>query len=168
MLPKSANGDQDERTNMSDNVVFTKPTWWSILGDDLQNLYDDLGSVPAALRKDLEPSFCAHGRSTGLTENSSFQALPAQGRDDRIPPDTILTASHLRCPICGTDFSGRYCRGNLARQKRLKHCGSVSLHCLERSCERLFKHRDARLKHVRKCHPQLASIARARPRAIIP
>jgi hypothetical protein len=61
----------------------------------------------------------------------------------------------LRCEDCGAHFSGTYRRGNLGRHRRQKHA-STDYPCESDSCERVFKRQDARLKHYRKKHPNLA------------
>lgn len=63
---------------------------------------------------------------------------------------------------CNTDgciafFSGIYRKGNLARHKRLKHKGPVVYECEDLLCDRVFKRQDARVKHYRRWHPQLAN-----------
>jgi len=58
---------------------------------------------------------------------------------------------------CVAIFSGMYRKGNLARHKRLKHKGPVVYECEDPSCDRVFQRQDARTKHYRRWHPQLAS-----------
>jgi hypothetical protein len=65
----------------------------------------------------------------------------------------------LRCAAegCTAIFSGRYCKGNLARHKRLNHSHGRVYMCEDDDCDRVFRRQDARIKHYRKCHPQLTS-----------
>jgi uncharacterized Zn-finger protein len=58
---------------------------------------------------------------------------------------------------CGARFTGRYRKGNYARHRRQYHGGHpASISCEEPDCQKSFKRKDARLKHYRKHHPQLA------------
>jgi uncharacterized C2H2 Zn-finger protein len=61
----------------------------------------------------------------------------------------------LLCELCDASFVGNHRRGNLGRHKRLKHV-SVEFPCEEGRCERIFRRKDARLKHYRKHHPWMA------------
>jgi uncharacterized Zn-finger protein len=64
------------------------------------------------------------------------------------------------CPekACDAKFSGRYRKGNAARHRRLAHGGGRTVYtCEDHRCGRVFKRRDARLKHYRKHHPELAA-----------
>lgn len=74
-----------------------------------------------------------------------------------IPPpihDTI----DLKCgkTECNASFTGRYARGNRGRHWRITH-GDSSFMCEDNTCARKFNRSDARLKHYRKNHPNLAS-----------
>lgn len=64
---------------------------------------------------------------------------------------------------CTAVFSGIHRKGNLARHKRLKHKGYQVYFCEDSSCDRVFKRLDARLKHYRRWHPDLASPYHAHP-----
>ena len=67
--------------------------------------------------------------------------------------------SELCCNIdnCVAFFSGMYRKANLARHKRLKHKGPVVYKCTDPLCNKVFQRQDARTKHYRRWHPQLAS-----------
>ncbi|KAH6629203.1 hypothetical protein C7974DRAFT_183029 [Boeremia exigua] len=74
-----------------------------------------------------------------------------------LPASRIATPGVISCAQCGTDFSGIYRRGNLARHVRHKHDqGSGKLFsCRAANCLHDFRRPDARLKHERKLHPEL-------------
>ncbi|KAF2632222.1 hypothetical protein BU25DRAFT_417948 [Macroventuria anomochaeta] len=60
---------------------------------------------------------------------------------------------------CAAEFNGIYRQGNIARHKRLLHQGHAGYMCEVQSCSRNFRRQDARLKHYRKHHPELARAA---------
>jgi hypothetical protein len=69
----------------------------------------------------------------------------------------------FRCSACGATFSGRYGKGNLARHRRHQHIGhEPGYPCEEIGCARMFKRKDARLKHYRRHHPQSGQIPSTR------
>jgi len=79
---------------------------------------------------------------------------PSLSTIETTPPDDPQV---LNCLFegCSAGFHGKYRRGNQQRHMRLKH-GHVErlYHCED--CPRTFKRQDARLKHYRSCHPDLA------------
>lgn len=68
----------------------------------------------------------------------------------------------LECtfPGCEARFTGEYRRGNRHRHQRQRHGGRdgspITISCGVQDCRRVFKRKDARLKHYRRHHPQLA------------
>lgn len=64
------------------------------------------------------------------------------------------------CEYCGIRFCGRYAAGNLRRHQRTKHsvAGRKEFECKEPGCNRMFLRTDARLKHYRRHHPELAGL----------
>ena len=71
-----------------------------------------------------------------------------------------LSDAVLSCPFegCSALFSGRYRSGNLGRHRRQQHKNSVAPYRCEASgCMKSFVRTDARLKHYRRSHPELAS-----------
>ena len=74
-------------------------------------------------------------------------------------PPTSQTPETLTCKACGQHFTGKYRRGNLARHARVAHedDGELRYLCDAERCDKRFKRKDARLKHYRKHHPELAA-----------
>jgi hypothetical protein len=71
-----------------------------------------------------------------------------------------LASDIITCGQCGTAFTGSYRRGNLGRHVRQKH-GHASgrlYTCRAADCLHGFQRQDARLKHERKLHPELANV----------
>ncbi|KAJ8110723.1 hypothetical protein OPT61_g6506 [Boeremia exigua] len=64
----------------------------------------------------------------------------------------------LRCTDCDAVFQGNYRKGNLARHCRLTHKGKKEYLCQSPDCHQAFRRSDARLKHYRKHHPDLAPL----------
>jgi hypothetical protein len=114
---------------------------------------------------ELEPS--------GMSTMSSQQPSPKDNFDSRsFMPDcsstvastsTASMADFLVCHICGVEFTGRFRVGNLARHKRSLHNGPLVFPCLDAGCHNVFKRQDARLKHLRKYHPNLVPEPVLRP-----
>ncbi|KAF2632224.1 hypothetical protein BU25DRAFT_144460 [Macroventuria anomochaeta] len=101
-----------------------------------------------------------------VQSTSFLQPTPGNSVYDYAASTTASTPSApdtIQCRVCGKEYSGKFRVGNLARHKRYKHNGAVVLGCLDRSCNKVFKRQDARLKHVRKHHPELASDPVPRP-----
>ena len=65
----------------------------------------------------------------------------------------------LYCEIqdCTQSFTGTYRRGNLGRHRRLVHGTGKAYMCEDKTCAKEFRRQDARLKHYRKYHPELAA-----------
>ena len=93
-------------------------------------------------------------------ESASIATTPSEPGS----PSSSAAQPEVYCDLegCNTAFSGVHRKGNLARHKRLKHSGRVYV-CENPSCERVFNRQDARLKHYRKYHQQLARPYVARP-----
>lgn len=66
-----------------------------------------------------------------------------------------IADSSLVCEHCGLKFTGLYGRGNLGRHQRIIH-GTRSWLCEDNMCGKAFKRPDARLKHYRRYHRELA------------
>src|SRR5690242_16884902 len=74
------------------------------------------------------------------------------------PPTTEADARSevFYCQECGAKYTGQYGKGNLGRHRRHKHDGEiVELPCEDNYCSKVFRRRDARLKHYRHDHPNL-------------
>lgn len=75
--------------------------------------------------------------------------------------DTSSTsaASDISCTVvgCGATFSGKYQKGNLARHIKRFHNSCDVYECENSLCGAVFWRPDARLKHYRKRHPNLAA-----------
>lgn len=75
----------------------------------------------------------------------------------RSPSNRSNTGTSI-CEVCEKAFHGEYRRGNLARHRRQKHAHEEqTFPCEKRDCPKTFKRQDARLKHYRREHPELAS-----------
>jgi hypothetical protein len=72
------------------------------------------------------------------------------------PPHDDSEVLECAQPGCQTFFTGDYRRGNLGRHRRLRH-GNKFYVCEDDTCAKEFKRQDARLKHYRKYHPDLAA-----------
>lgn len=73
-------------------------------------------------------------------------------------PDELPDVLECTFEGCHTQFTGDYRKGNLARHKRQRHGrhgSAVQVPCEVHGCGRVFKRKDARLKHYRKHHPHL-------------
>ena len=73
--------------------------------------------------------------------------------------DSDMCSDPLSCPFAGCEaaFTGDYRRGNLGRHWRQKHTSQVAQYrCEDEECMKSFRRRDARLKHYRRYHPELA------------
>jgi hypothetical protein len=61
-------------------------------------------------------------------------------------------------PGCNATFTGRWARSHFRRHVRMKHKdGGRQYSCEVTGCESVFERQDARLKHYRKHHPDLAA-----------
>lgn len=80
----------------------------------------------------------------------------------KLVPDIISCGAYG----CTSSFRGEYRKGNFERHRRMKHRSNESIYaCASPSCKTVFRRKDARLKHYRKHHSDLASDPpRARPR----
>ena len=74
------------------------------------------------------------------------------------PPPTH-TPEIMYCEVvdCRQAFTGLYSRGNLGRHRRLVHGTGSRYVCGDDTCAKEFRRQDARLKHYRKYHPDLAA-----------
>ncbi|KAH6861064.1 hypothetical protein BKA58DRAFT_443834 [Alternaria rosae] len=74
------------------------------------------------------------------------------------PPPTH-TPEVMYCEVvdCKQSFTGLYSRGNLGRHRRLVHGTGSRYVCGDDTCAKEFRRQDARLKHYRKYHPELAA-----------
>lgn len=76
------------------------------------------------------------------------------------PPHNRSNENHdnLSCSVCGKRFTGKYCRGNLARHERNEHGGKTvgPYPCVAEGCSSNFLRSDALLKHSRRHHPELS------------
>jgi hypothetical protein len=64
---------------------------------------------------------------------------------------------------CVAFYTGIYRRGNLGRHRRQRHQSGTPYVCEDDTCAKEFKRQDARVKHYRKYHPELASPYVPRP-----
>ncbi|KAF2117248.1 hypothetical protein BDV96DRAFT_22002 [Lophiotrema nucula] len=83
------------------------------------------------------------GTSSPSTSKESLAELPALL--------DILACTEIRCEA---QPKGDSRRGNLLRHHRLIHCSSShAVPCGRPGCDKIFMWKDARLKHLRKYHP---------------
>ncbi|CAN9120924.1 unnamed protein product [Alternaria alternata] len=116
--------------------VFVTPNSAQQLGDN-----EDVGSFGHMRPMDIPASDCY---SVATYEPSS-------------PPEVFCDTDG-----CVATFSGTYRKGNLARHRRLKHKGPAVYACEHYHCDRVFQRQDARTKHYRRHHPQLAPECKAK------
>jgi hypothetical protein len=97
--------------------------------------------------------------------------VPYTARSRRASSSAASTASSripdiLRCQhhVCDSKFSGKYRIGNFGRHMRTKHGinGQREYPCEVEDCPKTYFRQDARLKHHRKEHPNLAVSAEHR------
>ncbi|KAI8936505.1 hypothetical protein NX059_006910 [Plenodomus lindquistii] len=94
--------------------------------------------------------------------NSTYLSLP--GGPDAVSGASSTTPVHLGCGKCDKIFTGHHRKGSLARHNRQKHRDQGLVYkCEDANCDRVFCRKDARLKHYRKYHQELAS-GPAKPR----
>jgi hypothetical protein len=105
-------------------------------------------SAPPMTRKPSSANSCN-------TDASSHGRPPA---DDPY----VLYCETIGCPAF---FTGVHRRGNLGRHTRQQHKSGKLYVCKDDTCAREFKRSDARVKHYRKHHPELASEYVPRPQA---
>ncbi|KAF2032070.1 hypothetical protein EK21DRAFT_87451 [Setomelanomma holmii] len=105
-----------------------------------------LGSHPSSWIGSLESQYSL---------SCETEASPALG-GSTVSTTSSASADVLSCHTCGARFTGRYRRGNRARHERLNHGSNKTYHCEAAGCEKTFLRQDARLKHYRKRHPDLA------------
>ncbi|KAF2856227.1 hypothetical protein T440DRAFT_384541 [Plenodomus tracheiphilus IPT5] len=80
-------------------------------------------------------------------------------------PAVLNGQDTLHCETCNVDFHGKHRTGSWRRHNRLKHSGQTRTYpCSSINCELVFQRSDARLKHYRKYHLDLASSPEPRPR----
>ncbi|KAH7069551.1 hypothetical protein BKA63DRAFT_84812 [Paraphoma chrysanthemicola] len=74
-----------------------------------------------------------------------------------LPTSRYTDSNTACCGQCSQQFRGSYRRGNLARHVRHKHQGAKGgpYTCTADGCFRVYQRQDARLKHMRKKHPDL-------------
>jgi hypothetical protein len=68
-------------------------------------------------------------------------------------PSSSSSNERVACECCTRSFTGEYAAGNLRRHIRHKH-SDANYSCFH--CPRMFSRPDARLRHMRKVHPQAA------------
>ncbi|KAF2625645.1 hypothetical protein BU25DRAFT_108193 [Macroventuria anomochaeta] len=123
--------------------------------------------IKAYCKKEFSLAVTQVAEKDSPVQNASFlQPTPGNSVYDHAAFTTASTPAApdtIQCRVCGSEYTGNHRVRNLARHKRYKHNGAVVLLCLDRSCKKVFKREDARLKHVRKHHPELASDPVPRP-----
>jgi hypothetical protein len=89
-------------------------------------------------------------------------AMDSDGRPRTPALATLASPSSVQpnvihCPSCSAQFEGVYRQGNYGRHKRQKHTGQKKeFSCEDSTCDKIFYRSDARLKHYRRHHPELA------------
>ncbi|KAI4946069.1 hypothetical protein J4E91_007512 [Alternaria rosae] len=90
--------------------------------------------------------------SRSLSTRSSVSNASSAGP----PPTNDPEIMYCEVVDCRQPFTGLYRRGNLGRHRRLVHGTGKPYVCEDRTCAKEFRRPDARLKHYRKYHPELA------------
>jgi hypothetical protein len=115
------------------------------------------------------PPGSSHWGSGGLAvpmqRISSIHSSASEASSTGAPP--VHTPEMMYCDErdCRQPFTGLYRRGNLARHKRLKHGKGKPYVCEDLTCAKEFRRQDARLKHYRKYHCELAASSPFVPRS---
>lgn len=160
-------------------TIFNDPASLSTSVRDMQSIDNDrplfLPSPSPSFSgdNDIECAQCEPNGQVQVTlslrPKSVFQRpKPAHSDGGSTAPVTVsiqFVESLVQCSVCSTEYRGKYRTGNLARHKRHKHKGEVLLVCLDQDCNKVFKRQDARLKHIRKHHTELAAAPVLRSRA---
>lgn len=145
------------------------PVEWPPDPDNFGNAIS-LGYNPTILEPDLspyvpEPSlYSAETESLGgysatsSTVPTSWATTPNGFYVPTRSPNRTSDTNASQCQQCDRKFTGAYQRGNLARHVRQKHTGANCglLTCIAEGCFKTFQRPDARLKHARRQHPELA------------
>lgn len=150
--------------HQGDQAVDYNPAW-----EQQQSTRDCLPDVPAlvsgmgASGLPDQQTFPVHPDHPPFERENDCLAVP-EGQGNHTCTSST-TPDVLRCEPCKVNFTGKYCRGSWQRHIRLKHRDQgVSYPCQDANCGLKFNRTDARLKHYRKYHPDLAS-SPAKPRA---
>lgn len=82
---------------------------------------------------------------------------PSASGPARLPISQRFSNNVTTCRQCAQDFTGKYGAGNCARHFRLKHAGedNTLYKCNASNCDKVYRRKDARLKHERRKHPEL-------------
>jgi len=92
-----------------------------------------------------------------MQRNSSIRSSTSRASSASAPPTHTPDVMYCSEGGCRQAFRGQYCRGNLARHRRLSHGKGKPYVCGDKTCAKEFKRQDARLKHYRKYHSELAA-----------
>ncbi|KAF1837576.1 hypothetical protein BDW02DRAFT_577023 [Decorospora gaudefroyi] len=111
---------------------------------------------------------CTSSRGMSLSRSSSARQSATQRSGSPCTPispsptdaDGEVSEGHHVCD-CGISFTGLYGKSNLHRHQRLKKChvegqDEQQYECKAAGCSKRYKRQDARVKHYRKHHPELA------------
>jgi len=101
---------------------------------------------------------CGDNLAVPLERSHSTRSCTSNASSSGGPPPTY-TPDTMYCEVvnCGQSFTGLYRRGNLGRHRRLIHGTGRAYTCENDMCAKEFRRQDARLKHYRKYHPELAA-----------
>ncbi|KAF1976857.1 hypothetical protein BU23DRAFT_626400 [Bimuria novae-zelandiae CBS 107.79] len=142
----------------SSSLFRSVPSAYSV-PTPVQNLQLLHQEYPTGSQQQLrqEPSWTMRGLSTRYASppNTKYQQrrsiVCSMESTDAADPGPAI------CDDCGRVFTGEYRRGNRARHRRQKHGDTEDMYdCKDPGCEASFKRQDARLKHYRKHHRELA------------
>jgi len=110
-------------------------------------------------------SFGMYGSNMGFgAATNALQPLPQTGQLNvrpyaRSTTDTSsLASAEVSCTEseCGRTFHGEYRHGNLARHQKQVHNNGATFKCAAAACSKVYRRKDARLKHYRIKHEDLA------------
>jgi hypothetical protein len=126
---------------------------------------------PATPRIGVRPSFDeypqwepgSYSTQPMIRKHSSAYSCSTDASSHGLPPTDDPDILYCDQAECSSFFTGIYRRGNLGRHRRQQHKYVKLYVCDDNTCAREFKRSDARVKHYRKHHPELASEYVPRP-----
>lgn len=127
------------------------------IGSRDHDINSSFGDPPDSMHAP-EQSMRVSSRAMTISENLD------SGSRSPSPCPSILSVTSSTCPgvlrceqdNCDAMFTGEYRKGNRQRHIRLKHGTMKQYPCEAGGCARVFRRQDARLKHYRKHHNDLA------------
>ena len=122
--------------------------------------YIDIGNYVASTETPSmmeDPSRCGGNLLVPMSRSLSTRSSVSNASSAGPPPTNDPEIMYCEIPDCRQPFTGLYRRGNLGRHRRLVHGTGKPYVCEDGTCAKEFRRQDARLKHYRKYHPELAA-----------